>query len=465
MKERIFPILPILVVLVLLVFFLWETPADGVLEQPHKETVTGIVTGATMNTLTLRTDTGAIYAFSIADAVRSGLNGTLPGDTFAVQYEGGTYGGSYTALSYEKKADGAHVPHSDLPENIPAAWLDGGIFNKFYAEAYKKLKTMTLEQKAGQLFLVRFPDNRVMDTIHIGQPAGFVLFGDDFEGKTKDEVTRTLAAVQKVSPIPLLLATDEEGGKVVRISRNPRLANSPFLSPQALFAEGGLEAVKKDASNKAALLKELGLNINLAPVADISTDSKDYIYERTLGQPADLTGDYVKAVVMATQNAGLSATLKHFPGYGNNRDTHTGLAYDGRPYETFTSSDFLPFSAGLSVEAHSVLVSHNIVSCMDPNFPASLSPVVHRILRETLGFTGVIMTDDLAMDAIENSTNELHPAVQALLAGNDLILITDWEEGLHNILLASRNGTIPEETLNRAVFRVLAWKYAKELMK
>ena len=462
MKKRMFLILLSLIVLVLLGFLLWKTLAVPVNNAPQ-QSVTGLVTDVTMDTLTLQTDTGVTYAFSIADAARNGLNGTLSGDTFTVLYQGNADGGTYTALSYEKKADGVRVPHGDLPESIPAVWLDGGIFEDFYPEAYKMLRTMTLEQKAGQLLLVRFPDKRAMDAIHIGQPAGFVLFGGDFDRKTEEKVIEMLSAAQKISAIPLLFATDEEGGSIVRVSRNRRLADRPFLSPQALFAQGGLEAVKKDAADKSALLKNLGVNINLAPVADVSIDRKDYIYDRTLGQPAAPTGNYAAAVVTATQNAGLSATLKHFPGYGNNRDTHTGIAHDDRPYETFVSSDFLPFSAGIEAGAHSVLVSHNIVTCMDPAFPASLSPAVHRILRETLGFTGVIMTDDLAMDAIQDFTKGVHPAVQALLAGNDLILLTDWEEGLRSLIAATQAGTIPEETLNRAVFRVLAWKYAKGL--
>ncbi len=96
------------------------------------------------------------------------------------------------------------------------------------------------------------------------------------------------------------------------------------------------------------------------------------------------------------------SVLKHFPGYGNNVDTHTGIAYDNRTYETFLNSDFLPFQAGIDSGANMVLVSHNVVSCMDSQTPASLSSQVHKILREELKFTGVIITDDLAMDGVRN---------------------------------------------------------------
>ena len=108
------------------------------------------------------------------------------------------------------------------------------------------------------------------------------------------------------------------------------------------------------------------------------------------------------------------------------------------------------------------MVSHNIVKSMDSTYPASLSKEVHRILREDLGFTGVIMTDDLAMNAISEYTH--HPAVEAVLAGNDLIMVTDYQTSYQEILQAVQEKIIPEEVINHAVFRILAWKYQMNLM-
>src|SRR5699024_4347972 len=124
----------------------------------------------------------------------------------------------------------------------------------------------------------------------------------------------------------------------------------------------------------ARLLTSLGLNLNLAPVADVSTDPSDFIYDRTIGRDAQTTAEYIRASVETYLENGLACTLKHFPGYGNNGDTHTGLVYDNRPMETFETSDFLPFKAGIEAGAQCVLVSHNVVTCMDPDVPASLSP-------------------------------------------------------------------------------------------
>ena len=209
---------------------------------------------------------------------------------------------------------------------------------------------------------------------------------------------------------------------------------------------------------KSRLLKELGINVNLAPVCDVSEDSSDYIYSRSFGQNSEQTALYVRNVVSSMQGENVGCVLKHFPGYGNNRDTHTGIAYDDRPYSVFESSDFLPFKAGIDAGAGAVLVSHNIVSCMDADMPASLSLNVHRILRERLNFKGVIMTDDLYMDAIKQFIGINKAAVYAVLAGNDMLCCTDFEIQIPAVIEAVKNETIPITMINEAVERILVWK-------
>jgi len=196
--------------------------------------------------------------------------------------------------------------------------------------------------------------------------------------------------------------------------------------------------------------------MNHAPVADVA--STGYIYARTWGGDGLDNASYVEAAVKGMEEAGMGTTLKHFPGYGNNADTHTGISYDRRPYETFTSSDFLPFQAGIESGADMVLVSHNIVDCMDAQFPASLSPEVHRILREELGFSGVIVTDDLAMDGIRTFTGDTQAAVQAVLAGNDLLCCTDFETQIPAVLQAVETGEISMEQIDASVLRILELK-------
>lgn len=267
--------------------------------------------------------------------------------------------------------------------------------------------------------------------------------------------------LQDASKIPLLTAVDEEGGKVVRVSSNSNLAESPFKSSQELYAEGGFSLIKKDTITKSQLLNSLGLNLNLAPVVDVSTNSSDYMYERTLGQNTSLTSTYAKTVIEASKGTGVSYTLKHFPGYGSNSDTHTGTSIDTRTYDDIFNNDLPPFRAGIEAGAEAVLVSHNTVNSIDSSAPASLSASVHNILRNELGFTGIIMTDDLDMGAISAVDN---PAMKAILAGNDLIISTDYETDIEAVKLALDNGILCEPMIDKLAFRILDWKYYKGLM-
>ena len=126
--------------------------------------------------------------------------------------------------------------------------------------------------------------------------------------------------------------------------------------------------------------------------------------------------------------------------------------------ETFENSDFIPFEAGIRSGAQLVLVSHNIVSCMDEDRPASLSPQVHEILREDLGFSGVIVTDDLVMDGIRQFTDDGNAAVLAVQAGNDLLCCTDFETQIPAVLQAVESGEIAEERIDESVLRILKLK-------
>ena len=339
------------------------------------------------------------------------------------------------------------------------------IFEKYYIQAEALIENMTIEEKVGQMFLVRFPERGEIEEIENYKPGGYILFGRDFKNETKASITNKLAQCQEASQIPLILGVDEEGGTVVRVSNYKAFRKSKFLSPQDLFKKGGLDAIIKDSTEKTTLLKSLGLNMNLAPVADVSTNSSDFIYKRAYGKNAEETAKYVSEVIKTMNNDGIISTMKHFPGYGNNIDTHTGIAIDERPYETFETSDFLPFKSGIDVGAPTILVSHNIVKSMDENNPASLSTKIHSILRYDLGFSGIIMTDDLAMDAVKTYTENGEAAVQAVLAGNDMIISSDFKTQRQEVLNAISEGKIDEELIDMAVRRILACKYAYGIIK
>lgn len=173
----------------------------------------------------------------------------------------------------------------------------------------------------------------------------------------------------------------------------------------------------------------------------------------------------MRNVVNAMDKAKIGCVLKHFPGYGNNVDTHTGIAHDNRQYQQFLDCDFLPFMAGIEAGAGMVLVSHNIVACMDREFPASLSVRVHEILRKDLGFQGVIITDNLAMDAIGQYIDDEDAAVLAIQAGNDMICCTNFTEQIPAVVQAVKDGKIEEGGLEEAVFRILKLKRKLGIIK
>ena len=316
---------------------------------------------------------------------------------------------------------------------------------------------MTIEEKVGQMFLARCPEDENLSLYLSMKPGGFIMFGRDFTGKTKVEVANNINYYQENSDIPMIIGVDEEGGTVVRVSSNANLADECFKSPQELFNLGGYEEIKKDTEEKSNLLKSLGINLNLGPLADVSTNVDDFIFDRSFGKSAEETAQYVKNVVETAKENKISSTLKHFPGYGNNTDTHTGSAYDERPYDEFLSSDFIPFKAGIDAGAESILVSHNIVKSIDAENPASLSKKVIDILRNDMKFTGIIMTDDLSMSAISDNTAYI-PEVMAVMAGNDMLIVSDLERSYNLLLSAVLNNDISEDRINESVLRIIKWK-------
>ena len=339
------------------------------------------------------------------------------------------------------------------------------LFSDFYEQAEELMKDMTLEEKVGQMFLARYPSNNVLTEIKNENPGGYVLFGRDFDNKTKQEMIDELQENQKASKIGLILGVDEEGGTVVRVSSHKAFRNSKFLSPQALYKQGGLRAILDDSKEKSNLLKSIGLNMNLAPVVDVPTKSSSFIYDRSYGRGAKETSEYAEKLIETMNEDNMISVMKHFPGYGDNEDTHTGIAIDERSYQEFEESDFLPFESGIKANAPCILVSHNIVKCMDEEKPASLSENVHEILRNDLNFTGLIITDDLAMDAVKSYVENGEAAVQAVKAGNDMIISSDFKTQKKEVVDAVNNGQISIDTINTAVRRILALKYAYGIIK
>lgn len=418
--------------------------------QEKTSKLTATVIKNTKEQLTVQDKENIIYTFSVDKTSHN------VGDNIIIEYTG------LLDKSKEKQANKLVniKPVSQDEEDIAPYSLDG-LFSQFNILASNKLKELSLDEKIGQLLLVSYPENNVEEAINKYKVGGFIFFEKDFQDKTETEVKKMISDAQVLSKVPLLTAVDEEGGDVIRVSSNKRLVEEKFKSPQALYNEGGFDLIKQDTQNKSLLLENLGLNVNLAPVVDVSTSPTDYIYNRTIGEDTEKTSAYAASIIEANKKTGVSYVLKHFPGYANNKDTHDQEVIDNRKYDEIEKKDLPPFEAGINAGAEAILVNHVIVQSIDENNPASLSASMHNLLRNNLGFTGVIMTDDLSMGA----TSSIKDApVKALLAGNDIIITTDYEETFNNIKSAVEDGKLSEDFIDNIVHRILAWKFHKGLM-
>ena len=385
-------------------------------------------------------------------------NPGVPGESESLSTERDVYQGGETESGISENSE-------FVSETLPTETFPSG--GEVILSAEDILASMSVEEKVGQLFLARNPKTAedgvaMIEDLHVG---GVIFFGRDFKNSTPDNFKELIKLYNETAKLPVLTAVDEEGGTVCRASLYKPFRDEKFEAPAIIYAEGGLEAVLNDAAEKSEFLLSLGLNFNLAPVADISTDPDDFIFERSLGLGRDETSEFVSSVVTVMCEKGILSSLKHFPGYGNNEDTHTGIAYDKRSLDEIKNNDLVPFEAGIEAGAPVVMVSHNIVECIDSERPASLSEKAVSLLRDEMGFEGVIMTDDLSMDAIGDFTSGADAAVLAVIAGVDLLCSSDVEVQYEAVLSAVNDGRISEERLNDSVLRILRMKLRYGIIK
>lgn len=323
---------------------------------------------------------------------------------------------------------------------------------------------LSAEEKVGQLFLIRIPEENVLSDIEKYNPSGVVIFSRDVEKETKVSFTDKINGFQKKSRIPLLVASDEEGGTVTRVSQNKDIVESPFKSPQEIYKKDGLEGLKKETKERSEKLKELGINVNLGPVADVSTEKDSFIYDRSLGLPTDETSLAIAAMVGVMNEEKIGNSLKHFPGYGDNKDSHTEIVYDDRKVADLRKNDWLPFEVGIRAGADSILMSHNILKDVDDKKPSSLSKPVHDVLRNDLNFSGVIITDDMDMAGLTDFTTQKEGALDAILSGNDLVMTSHYQEQIPFILEEMKKNDALKNRVDESVTRVIKWKYELGLL-
>ncbi|MDF4142290.1 glycoside hydrolase family 3 N-terminal domain-containing protein [Lactobacillus kefiranofaciens] len=331
------------------------------------------------------------------------------------------------------------------------------------------MSKMTLDEKIGQLYFAHSTGNFLqmkhnVNKYHLG---GTTLFAPDFKNKSKVQFIQEMREYQSSSNHGLLIATDQEGGTVTRIDSNPKISSRKYPSPQEVYNSHGLQGIQKEDSEVAHILHQNGINMNFAPVADVAKNKNSFIYNRTLGQNYEITAKYIPVAVKAIQSQKVASCLKHFPGYGDAGDTHTGFAQINKPWTNYENEDLLPFKAGIKAGADGIMVSHIVIKNLDSNLPASLSPAVHKLLRYKLKYNGLIITDDLQMGAITDYAKEHHTNADllALKAGNDMLLGGNYQTGISIIKRAVQNGSISKKQIDRSVRRVLLLKEKLGILK
>lgn len=335
-----------------------------------------------------------------------------------------------------------------------------GLNNSYDDRARDLVNKMSLESIVGSLFMPHHTSNSLEDVskYHLG---GLVLFGGAFKNKTREDILKMIEELQSRADYPLFLAVDEEGGSVVRVSSNRNLKVKSFSSPRSLYIEGGFELIRRDNEEKNELLKSLGLNINLAPVLDISTDKSDYIYYRSIGLSPELTGEFAKVIIESSKDSGIVNVMKHYPGYGKNKDTHKTSSLDTRSKEE-VEKDLGPFKRAILSGAEAIMISHNTVEVLDSINPASISINNHNYLRNTLYFRGMVITDALNMGATADIEDI---GLKAILAGNNIIITRNYAKNIEEIINYVKAGNLSEEYLKALAVKVIAWKIEMGLIK
>jgi beta-N-acetylhexosaminidase len=348
---------------------------------------------------------------------------------------------------------------------------------------------MTLEEKAAQVLLVGFdndgavPGRGILELLEVGPVGGVLLLGYNVE--SEQQLRDLISAMQEEaadgpSGIPLFVAVDQEGGPVQRIKDGVE----PTPAARVLGRESSPEAARALAARVGADLAALGVNMNLAPVADVVSDPKSFLFQRTYsGDPREVAA-FCEAVVVGYQEGsagldtseeaspGVIACAKHFPGHGSaGGDTHEQDAVSKASSEDFAESHFVPFEAAIAAGVDAIMMAHIRAAVFDDRNPASLSvTVIEGILRGELGFDGLVISDDLEMAAAgsTDSATAFPPAVAALRAGCDLLVTTgvyrDQRAILAGIAEAVRAGDLDEARLDEAVLRILSLKIERGLL-
>lgn len=338
----------------------------------------------------------------------------------------------------------------------------------------ERLAEMTLEEKVYQMFIVTPESLTGYDVVNASTEitkgwlekypvGGLVYFADNImtREQTEDMLKNTTASAMELQGMPMFLCVDEEGGRVVRVAGNDKMGVTNV---------GPMKDIKdKDEANKAGTtvgtyLKELGFTVNMAPVADVLTNDKNTVIgDRSFGSDAAIVDEYADSYSDGLHSQGILSVYKHFPGHGATEgDTHEGYAYTNKTYEELKETELVPFANAQNNKIDMVMVAHIAVpNITGDNTPCTLSyKMVTEVLRNDLGYDGLIITDAMNMGAITKNYSSKEATVKAIQAGVDIILMPqDFSEAVAGVLEAVENGEITEERINESVLRIIEKKY------
>ncbi len=267
---------------------------------------------------------------------------------------------------------------------------------------------------------------------------------------------------ETVGLVPFL-SVDEEGGTVARIAGNAAFGIENVGNMSEIGASGDSQEAYQAGVTIGTYLKDLGFNMDFAPVADVWTNPENTVLQyRSFGSDPKVVSEMVSEAVKGFHSQGICTTVKHFPGHGGTSgDSHEGSVFLNSTKEELEACEFLPFQAAIEEGTEFVMVGHiSLPNILNDNTPASLSEeVVTEMLREDLGFDGIVITDAMNMGAIADNYTSAEAAVQAVQAGVDMILMPqDFEDAYQGILSAVNSGTISEDRIDESVRRILEVK-------
>ena len=325
---------------------------------------------------------------------------------------------------------------------------------------------MTLEEKIGQLVMPGiegYETNKeaktLLDEYHVG---GFIILGENVENTGQLlKLTNDIKAANSGNKFPLFLAIDEEGGRISRMPEEfvdlPTTRDIGKLHDPDLSYEIGQVLAKQ--------VQAFGLNINFAPVLDIdSNPDNPVIGDRSFGPSPAIVSELGIAMMKGIESEGIMPVVKHFPGHGDTKvDSHIGLPIVKKDIENLMNFELIPFIEAINQGADAVMVAHILYEEIDPSYPATLSKqLVEGLLRDRLGFDGLIITDDLTMGAIEETFDIGNAAVLSIAAGNDIVLVAheygNAIEALEALQKAVETGELSEERIDESVYRILHYK-------